>query len=211
MTNIDQSKGLNEEQLQTLLNFQSEYIRGFQVVNQFDGRKKATFYGAARVEDNSHIYQDTYKLAQELSKLGYVVLNGGGPGMMEAATNGAESVDGDTIAITVNIAQEAPQDNADKVIATTNFSVRKYLLRSSDVLIYVPGGIGTLDELAEVLVLAKFNKIPNKKIFLYNTKFWDFLEKWLDETLIKKWGMNYRDYQDIFHVVDTPEQVIALL
>jgi len=211
MTPIDDSRGLNQTQIEDLLKFQEEYIKGFQILNQYSDRKKVTFYGAARVEDESSIYQDTFKLAQKLSQLGYVVLNGGGPGMMEAATDGAESVNGDTVAITVNISQEAPQDNADKTISTTVFSARKYMLRSSDVLIYVPGGIGTLDELAEVLVLARFEKIPPKKIFLYNSSFWMFLEKWLDETLVKKWGMNYRDYEDLFHVVDSLEEVESLL
>ncbi len=211
MTILDDSKGLTENQLITLLNFQEEYIRGFQVLNQFNGRHRATFYGAARVDQDAKIYQDTFKLAQKMSQLGYVVINGGGPGMMGAATDGAESINGNTVAITVNIDQETPQENASKTISTTNFSVRKYMLRSSEVLIYVPGGIGTLDELAEVLVLARFGKIPPKKIFLHNTEFWMFLDKWLDETLLKKWNMNYRDYQDLFHLVDSPEEVIELL
>ena len=211
MTTFDTPRGLDELQLQTLLNFQEEYIRGFQILNQFNGRPRATFYGAARVDHDAKIYKDTFILAQKMSQLGYVVINGGGPGMMGAATDGAESVSGDTVAITVNIAQETPQGNADKTISTTNFSARKYMLRSSDVLIYVPGGVGTLDELSEVLVLARFEKIPPKKIFLYNSDFWMFLDKWLGETLVTKWNMNYRDYEDLFHLVDSPEEIIALL
>jgi uncharacterized protein (TIGR00730 family) len=209
---LNNTNNLNADQENFLSQFNQEYINGCGFLNQ-KSKKRSTIYGGHAVEKSSALYKDTYQIAQVLASCGYAVMNGGGPGMMQAATEGAESVGGDTVAITMNIANEPPQEIVDTKITTTIFSVRKYLLYSSEVLLFVPGGWGTLDELAEVVVLSRFNKIPVKKIFLYNREFWEEFLNWIHGDLVEEWGLVQPSYTRLFEIIDNPvelEQKLAV-
>lgn len=206
---IDTS-GLSQEQTNFLESITNQYINGFGLLNKVQG-KRATIYGGHAILPESPSYQETYQIGKLLAERGFTILNGGGPGMMEAATSGAESVAGDTIAITMDIPNEPPQEIADVRIETTIFSVRKYLLNSSDVLVYVPGGWGTLDELAEVVILSRFHKIPAKQIFLYDKEFWSEFHNWVADDLVNKWKFVSPDYLNIFKIVDSPEELVSYL
>ncbi|GAB4146491.1 MAG: TIGR00730 family Rossman fold protein [Patescibacteria group bacterium] len=198
--------GISQEQVAFLKLINQQFVAGCQVIDKVQG-KKATIYGGHSAVKGSKLYEETFEIGKVLANRGYTIMNGGGPGMMEAATAGAESADGNTVAITMDIKNEPPQTIADQIIPTTIFSVRKYLLYSSDVLIYVPGGWGTLDELAEVVILSRFDKIPDKKIYLYNREFWEDFYQWVNHELVKKWGLVSEEYTKILEIIDSPAEL----
>jgi uncharacterized protein (TIGR00730 family) len=200
---------LREDQFLILNEIQEEYREGMLALNSL-GDNTVTFYGGARVEENSQTYKDIYKLATEFAKRGWGVVTGGGPGVMKAALSGAKDNKGKAIAFMISISQETPFSLPDIGIVFDHFSVRKYMLRQSDVFIYAPGGIGTLDELMENLTLMATKKSPIKPIFLFDKMFWNGYMDWFEDILIKRKLVN-EDFMKLFHLVDSEEEVINIL
>ena len=174
--------------------------------------KNIAFFGGSELGPESKYYQDAFKISQVLAKKGYTIVNGGGPGIMNAATQGAESVGGETLAITFN-PQNAPgfegrylANKTDKEIKTHNYPERMFkLLEHADCFIIFKGGTGTISELGAAWALAKFY-YPHHKPFILFGRFWRKIIKVLKgEMLISAQAMK------AFQFAETEEEVLEAL
>jgi len=174
--------------------------------------KNIGFFGDSQLPQNSPVYQDAYNIAKRLAEEGFTIVDGGGPGVMDAATKGAEAANGETIAVTF-----FPKDATgfegryvgnivDIEIKTTNYIERMFkLLEHCDAFIIFRGGSGTISEFGTAWVLAKLYYGHHKPFILYG-KFWRPIVK-----AIKK-GMNIDEIEmSVFRVVERREDIIPTI
>lgn len=140
--------------------------------------KRVALFGSADVDDQHPLYQEAFKVARYLAYHGRVVVDGGGPGVMEAATKGAESVAGDTVAVTFypkdmpEFEGRSEKNTPDIEIKTANYIERMFqLMDQADAFICFQGGTGTLSEWATAWLLAHLYYGNHKPLVLYG-KFW---------------------------------------
>jgi uncharacterized protein (TIGR00730 family) len=174
--------------------------------------KNIAFFGGSEIGPDSRYYQEAYKIAQALAREGYTVVNGGGPGIMNASTQGAISAGGETLAITFN-PQNAPgfegrylANRTAKEIKTHNYIERMFkLIEHADVFIIFKGGCGTLSEFATVWILGKLY-YPHHKPFILFGKFWKKIIQVLrQELLIPPRAMK------VFRLAETETELLAIL
>lgn len=145
-----------------------EFIRGFRALH-FVG-PCITVFGSARFGENTKAYQDTRSLSGELAKLGFTIMTGGGPGIMEAANRGAKDVGGRSVGCNIRLPMEQSHNPyLDKWVTIRYFFVRKTLLiKYSYAFVIMPGGFGTLDEFYETITLIQTNKIHDFPIVIFD-------------------------------------------
>lgn len=198
---------LSEDQFQLLRVIHQEYQTGMLALNSL-GPNTATIYGGSLVKEEDLAYIGIVKASELLAKRGYNIVSGGGPGIMTAAINGARKGGGKAIAFCIDIPGEPPAPNTHVQMTLTQFSVRKYLLRQSDIFVFAPGGLGTLDELMEILTLIKTGKFPKKPIFLYDRSFWEGYIDWFRQILLNERKVVMADFLTLFNIVNSPEEII---
>jgi uncharacterized protein (TIGR00730 family) len=130
-----------------------EMVGGF---DRLSGIEPAvTIYGSARVKPEQPLYETTVQIAQELGKLGFAIITGGGPGLMEAANKGASLAGVTSAGLNIELPEEQqPNPYSNLTISFNHFFARKVMLaKYATAFIAMPGGIGTLDELTEIVCL----------------------------------------------------------
>jgi uncharacterized protein (TIGR00730 family) len=172
----------------TLLRVMRDFLRGFRVLH-FVG-PCVTVFGSARVKIDSPYYELARKMGAAIAKLGFTVMTGGGPGIMEAANRGAKEIGGRSVGCSIELPVEQ-EANAwlDRSVTMHYFFVRKTLLiKYSYAFVVMPGGAGTLDELFEALTLIQTGKIKNFPIVIMGTSYWkeliDFINKMAEFRMI---------------------------
>ena len=132
-----------------------------------------TFFGSARFKEDHPYYEFTIKASGEFAKLGFTIMTGGGPGLMEAANLGAKQVGGKSVGCNIKLpVDQIPNSYLDKWVVTKHFFIRKILLvKYSFAFIVMPGGFGTLDEFFEALTLIQTGKIKNFPIIIFNATY----------------------------------------
>lgn len=171
-----------------LLRVMADFLRGFRVLH-FVG-PCVTVFGSARVAPNSAFYELARKIGSAIVKLGFTVMTGGGPGVMEAANRGAKEAGGRSVGCNIALPQEQePNRYLDRSVTLQHFFVRKTLLiKYSYAFVVLPGGAGTLDELFEALTLIQTGKIKNFPIVIMGTDYWlevlAFLQKMARQGMI---------------------------
>jgi len=150
-----------------------DFIRGFRVLH-FVG-PCVVMFGSARFEESHPYYAIAREMGRRVSLLGFTVLTGGGPGLMEAANRGARDVGGRSVGCNIELPlEQAPNPYLDRWITCHYFFVRKVLLfKYSYAFVALPGGLGTLDELCEALTLIQTGKIRGFPIVLIGTSYWE--------------------------------------
>ncbi|NDA64823.1 MAG: TIGR00730 family Rossman fold protein, partial [Chitinophagia bacterium] len=167
-----------------------EFIRGFRVLH-FVG-PCVTVFGSARFKENHPYYQLTREISGAISKLGFTIMTGGGPGLMEAANKGARDAGGKTVGCNILLPHEQdPNPFLDVFVDFQYFFVRKVLLvKYSYAFVIMPGGAGTLDEMFETLTLIQTKKISSFPVVLMGISYWqpliEFMHKMAAEGTISK-------------------------
>lgn len=171
--------------------------------------KKVAFFGDASVLPTSQYYQTAFHVAKKLAKLGYTIVNGGGPGIMDAATRGAESVNGETVSVTfypehaTGFEGRYLSNKTDHEIKTDNYIERMYkLMEESDIYLLFNGGTGTLSELGVSWVLAKLYYGHHKPFILVGSFWRPIIGAIHDNMLIDAKEM------DVFRIVDGIDDII---
>jgi hypothetical protein len=187
-----------------------EFVAGFEFLRRFDAT--VTVFGTARVDSKSKIYKDAQALAGELTKMGFAIITGGGPGAMEAANRGAQEAGGVSVGLNIQLpAEQRINPYVSESQAFHYFFTRKVMLAySSELYIFFPGGFGTLDELFELMTLVQTKKICSIPIILVGKKFWQPLLSWIDEFVYKEGMIDAAD-RDIYSLVDDAAEAIALI
>lgn len=173
-----------------------------------------SIFGSARTK-NTHKY---YKLAEEiaylLTKKGYGVISGGGPGIMEAANKGAHFGGGKSVGLNIELPHEQgsnPFIDPDKMITFDYFFVRKVMfMKYSQGYIVLPGGFGTLDELFEAITLIQTHKSVRFPIVLVSKSYWQGLIDWINQVMLEEMNISPKDL-DIFTMAETAEEAVDII
>lgn len=192
----------------------------FKVMAEFvDGYEKlakigpcVSIFGSARLQPESKYYQMAVDIAEKITKIGFGIITGGGPGIMEAGNKGAFNSKGISIGLNIDLPFEQhfnPYINKSYSMNFDYFFVRKVMfVKYSQGFIVMPGGFGTLDELTEALTLIQTKKIGRFPIVLVGSEFWGGLLDWFQTTLLKE-GMISEGDLDLYRVVDTADDAVA--
>jgi uncharacterized protein (TIGR00730 family) len=204
---------LKGENSWTMFKVLAEFVEGFETLNRIG--PCVAIFGSARVrQDNPH-YQLAIKIAARLTEEGFGVITGGGPGIMEAANKGAFENKGISVGLNIQLPFEQSTNkyiDADKNLRYHFFFVRKVMfVKYSQAFIAMPGGLGTLDELFEVLTLIQTGKINRVPIILVGSAFWEPMQNWISQTLIQQYAYVSPEDLDLISVVDTPDEVVNVI
>jgi len=148
-----------------------EFIKGFRTLH-FVG-PCVTIFGSARFKEDHPYYKQTEEIAGRIARLGFTIMTGGGPGIMEAANRGAKAVGGRSVGCNIVLPHEQFHNKyLDKWVDIKYFFVRKNLLiKYSYAFVVMPGGFGTLDEYFEALTLIQTKKISGFPIIIFDKEF----------------------------------------
>jgi len=184
-----------------------EFIKGFRVLH-FVG-PCATVFGSARFKEDHPSYILSRKMGAALAEIGFTVMTGGGPGVMEAANRGAKDVGGRSVACNIVLPQEQkPNKYLDKWVYIRFFFVRKVLLvKYSYAFVVMPGGFGTMDEFFEALTLIQTLSIKKFPIVLMDKKFYKQLNAYFEAMVVA--GTIGKDDMNLFLYTDSVEDAIA--
>ena len=191
----------------------AEFVEGFEQLARI-GPSVAVF-GSARTKPENKYYQMAEEIGFLLTQLGYGVITGGGPGIMEAANKGAQRGKGKSIGINITLPHEQaanPFVDPDKLISFEYFFARKTMfMRYAQGFIVLPGGFGTFDELFEALTLIQTGKIGRFPIVLVGVNYWSGLITWIKEVMhAEEHNVSITDF-DLFHLVDTADEAVKLI
>lgn len=186
-----------------------DFIRGFRVLH-FAG-PCVTVFGSARFDENNPHYKDAQAIGREVAKLGFTIMTGGGPGIMEAANRGAREAGGRSVGCNIELPFEQMHNPyLDKWVTIKYFFVRKTLLiKYSYAFIVMPGGFGTLDELFESLTLIQTKKIRNFPIVIFNKAFHKDLLAYI-ENMKREKTISPEDL-DLILVTDSIEETVTYI
>jgi uncharacterized protein (TIGR00730 family) len=186
-----------------------EFIKGFRALH-FAG-PCVTVFGSARFEDGHPYYEITEKLAGKIAQLGFTIMTGGGPGIMEAANKGAKAVGGRSVGCNIILPMEQkPNPYLDKWVSIRYFFIRKTLLiKYSYAFVVMPGGFGTLDEYFEALTLIQTGKISRFPIVIFDKAFHRELLAHIE--LMKNKGTISADDSNFFLVTDSIDEAVAYI
>ena len=196
---------------QTIINANKEFTRGFEFIKKY--HKSVTFFGSARLKENDHYYQKATRLGEKLSQLGYAVVTGGGPGIMQAANKGAYEAGGKSLGLTIELPNE---QNLNPYLTDHApfyyFFTRKVILTfSAEAYLYFPGGFGSLDEFFEILTLVQTRKIKQVPIILVGSEFWGPLGKFIDKHLYGEYKTISSGDRNLYQILDDEKEIIDLV
>jgi uncharacterized protein (TIGR00730 family) len=191
----------------------SEFVNGYESMARIG--PCVSIFGSARIKPDNKYYLLAEKIAYKISKAGYGVITGGGPGIMEAGNKGAHNGDGTSVGLNIELPFEQhynPYIDKDKNLNFDYFFVRKVMfVKYSQGFVVMPGGFGTLDELFEAVTLIQTKKIGKFPIILVGTDFWSGLIDWINTVLIEKEKTVHLEDMNLIKIVDTEDEVVKAL
>jgi uncharacterized protein (TIGR00730 family) len=184
-----------------------ELVEGFDSLA--DIQPAVTVYGSARLEPGNLWYTQTEETAYRLGRAGFNIMTGGGPGVMEAANKGARRAGVTSVGLNIELPREQVCNvYADRVITFHHFFVRKVMLvKYASAFVIMPGGLGTLDELTEVLTLMQTQKIRPFPVILFSSEYWGSFLDWLRDTMLGHGHISEEDFE-LLRVFDSPAEAV---
>ena len=194
-------------ELLRLLRIAAEFLRGFRRLH-FVG-PCVTVFGSARTSEGQPSYETARAIGSGLAKMGFTVMTGGGPGVMEAANRGAREAGGRSVGCNIELPEEQGHNPyLDRWITFRYFFVRKVMLvKYSYAFIALPGGYGTLDEIFEVLTLVQTGKLQDFPIVLVDRAYWQPLIDFLDHRLLASKCISAEDLE-LLLVTDSVQECL---
>ena len=189
----------------------AEFLAGFQTVRRID-RPAVSVFGSARVSEETRTYESALAAGRAFAKVGFAVVTGGGPGVMEAANRGCKEAGGLSVGFNIELPHEQGlNDWCDIAITFHHFYARKVMfVKAAEGFVIFPGGFGTLDELWEALTLIQTGVIGSFPVVLLDSDYWQELLAWLRvETLDD--GLISPSDLDLLHVTDDPDEAVEIV
>jgi uncharacterized protein (TIGR00730 family) len=188
----------------------AEFVEGFERMARV--RPSVSIFGSARIKPGHKYYQLTEEIAKELSDAGFSVVSGGGPGIMEAANKGAFAGKSPSIGLNIQLPHEQIGNSYQDIsLSFRHFFSRKVMfVKYAAAYVVMPGGFGTLDELAEILTLVQTGKTRRIPIILVCSHFWKGLVGWLEDSLLDEAMIDAEDL-DLFQILDEPKAVVEAI
>lgn len=187
-----------------------ELVEGFDSLAGIE--PAVTIYGSSRLKVDDRLYAETEEIAYGLGQLGFSIVSGGGPGVMEAANKGARRAGVASVGLNISLPeQQVCNDYATRSITFHHFFVRKVMLvKYAVAFVIMPGGLGTLDELTEILTLMQTHKIKPFPVVLFGSEFWKGFLDWLRNTLLSSNYISEKDFE-LLRVLDRPDEVVEAI
>ena len=188
----------------------SEFVEGYERMSKIG--PSVSIFGSARTKPENKYFQIGQEIARKLATLGYGIITGGGPGIMEAANKGAHEVGGKSIGLNIDLPFEQnhnPYIDAEHNLEFDYFFVRKVIfVKYSQAFVVMPGGFGTLDEMFEAITLIQTKKINNRPIVLVGKSYWEGLIEWLKKAMLEDEQNISPDDLNLFILVDTADEAV---
>jgi len=203
-------KNFTQDETWRVFRIMSEFVDGFEVLSGIG--PAISVFGSARIKPKHRYYKLSEETAYSLAKEGYAIITGGGPGLMEAANKGAKRAKGKSVGLNIQMpSDQKPNKYVDILLDFHYFFCRKVMfVKYARAFVIMPGGYGTLDELFESLNLILTSRIDKFPVVLLGKNYWRGLVKWLNSTVLKE-GCIVEDDKKIFHIVDTPKEVVSVI
>lgn len=185
----------------------AEFVTGFETLSSIE--PAVSIFGSARFAPDHPYAKLAQEIAQRLADAGFAVISGGGPGIMEAANKGAKHGAAPSIGLNIELPHEQKSNPyQDIALHFKHFFARKVMfVKYASAYVVLPGGFGTLDELAEILTLVQTGKSRRIPIILVGSSFWAGLIGWFKDTLIPAGTIDASDLA-LFQVIDEPQAVL---
>lgn len=198
------------EEQERIRRITQEFVHGFKALAKF--KNAVSIFGSSRLGPSDDYYKLAEKTAYLLSRRGYDIITGGGPGIMEAANRGARRAGGSSIGLNIYIPME---QRANEYVTTLlefhYFFVRKVMfVRYAKAFVIFPGGYGTLDELFESINLIQTARLPSFPVVLFGSRYWQGILHWLMSTVLRRGCIGKRDLS-LFSLVDKPQDVVSAI
>ena len=202
--------------LKLVNNALKELRYSFKVFSPYRHTKKVIIFGSARTKKTSAEYKMAEEFARKLTEKGYMVVTGGGPGIMEAGNKGAKA--GKEFALNIRLPfEQKPNpyiDEKDKIINFKYFFTRKLIfIKETDATALFPGGFGTHDEGFEMLTLVQTGKSKPRPIVFIEPKgssYWESWKRYVVDHLLKNGFIKKEDLK-LFHIVKTADEAIRYI
>ena len=193
-----------------VMRIQAEFVEGFGLLAELG--MAVSVFGSARTLRGTPEYMLAEEIAAKLSRAGYALITGGGPGIMEAVNKGAAEAGGVSVGLGIELPTEMGlNDYVNVGLEFRYFFVRKTMfVKYSQAFVVLPGGFGTMDELFEAVTLVATGKITRFPIVLVGRDYWGGLVTWLRER-VQAVGNIHPGELDLFAVVDEPEEVVKVI
>ena len=187
-----------------------ELVEGFDSLS--DVEPAVTIYGSARIDQGDEIYERTRKIAKLLGQEGFSIISGGGPGVMEAANRGGKEAGVKSVGLNIELPEEQePNPYTTRALTFRHFFARKIMLvKYASAFVIMPGGLGTLDELTELLTLMQTKKIKPFPVVLVGSEYWQGFLKWLRKSPLEKGMISEEDFE-LLRVRDSDEGVVETI
>ena len=187
-----------------------EFVEGFEHLK--DIGHAVSIFGSARLKKHNKYYKHAQKDSEALSKEGFSIITGGGPGIMEASNMGARKGKGKSVGLNIELPfEQIPNKYADISMTFDYFFARKVMfVKYACGYVIFPGGFGTMDEVFEALTLIQTGKISDFPVILVGKKYWSGLIKWIKTAMLKEGTISVKDL-DLLYLTDDPQEVVRLI
>jgi uncharacterized protein (TIGR00730 family) len=199
------------QDLWRMFRIMAEFTEGFEELASVG--PAVSIFGSSRTPSGHPHYELAVETAAEVSKAGFVVITGGGAGIMEAANKGAAEAGGTSIGLNIELPMEQiPNEYQNLSLHFRYFFVRKVMfLKYAHGFVVFPGGYGTMDEFFESLVLIQTLKQAHFPVILMGNSYWDGLIAWIKETMLGQHEYISPEDLDVFTVADSPAAAAKIL
>jgi hypothetical protein len=189
-----------------------EFREGFEAVDRID-RPAVTIFGSARVRVDDPAYANARIVAGRFAELGWAVVTGGGPGVMEAANRGAQEAGGLSVGFNIELPHEQRGNGyVDLAMTFRHFYARKTMfVKAAEGFVVFPGGFGTADELFESLTLIQTGKVLHFPVVLFDSDYWGELLDWIRGELLADRMISPEDLDLLYVTDDVDEAVVRVL
>jgi uncharacterized protein (TIGR00730 family) len=198
-----------EADIWSVFKIMGEFVEGYERMLKIG--PCVSIFGSARIKEDSPYYKMTEDVAQKLTEVGFGVITGGGPGLMEAGNKGAKNGKGKSVGLTIRLPfEDSANQYVDKkhLIEFNYFFARKVMLvKYAQGFIVLPGGVGTLDEFFESLTLIQTGKINKFPVVLMGKEYWKGMIDWMKNTMLAEGTISKEDL-DLFMLTDDPTEAV---
>lgn len=188
-----------------------EFTEGFKFLENYP--RSVTFFGSSQTKEGEAYYESARRLSSRIVKeLGYAVISGGGPGIMEAADRGAFEANGNSIGLLIKLPHSQPINSyIKKSISFYYFFARKVCLAyGAEVFLFFPGGYGTLDEFFEIITLIQTKKMPPAPIICVGSPYWSKMKDLIEKELLARDMIDPEDMK-LFTVTDNHDEIMKII
>ncbi len=189
----------------------AEFVEGFEFLSRLS--REVSIFGSARMTPDDPYYQIAIELGYACARAGFAVITGGGPGIMEAANRGADMAGGQSVGLNIQLPREQRENPyVNHSLGFRYFFTRKVMLSAAaQAYVFFPGGIGTLNELIEMVELIQTGKASDRvPVILVGSQYWEGMLAWIEQVMLEHGMIDQKDLH-IFQVVDTVDEAMRII